>query len=73
MMEIGLFWTLLLLAGMLTLAVWLVKLLFPASGVPRRNSQRGANTLGLVDLSDPTDRRNQDESEEPSRTPGSSA
>ena len=73
MMEIGLFWMLLLLAGMLTLAVWLVKLLFPASGVPHRNSQRGADTLGLVDPSYPTDTRNQYESEDPSRKPGSSA
>ena len=73
MMEIGLFWTLLLLAGMVTLAVWLVKLLFPTSGVPHRNSRRSNDTLGLVGRPYPAERRDQDENEKPSHGPSSSA
>lgn len=69
MVEIGLFWTLLLLVGMVTLAVWLVKLLFPASGGPRNDSRRSADPLGFVDRPYPADRRDQDDSSEPGRDP----
>lgn len=69
MPEIGLLWTLVLLAGMVTLAVWLVKLLFPASGGPRNDSKRSADPLGFVDRPYQADRRDQDDSREPGRDP----
>jgi hypothetical protein len=68
-MEIGLFWTFVLLAGMVTLAVWLIKLLFPASAAPCRSSRPSCDSLGLVDLHSPAARRDQDEIEKP--IPGS--
>jgi hypothetical protein len=69
MMEIGLFWTLLLLAGTVALAVWLVKLLFPASDGFRNDSRRSADPLGFVNRSYRADRRDQDDSSEPDRNP----
>lgn len=66
MVEIGLFWTLLLLAGTVTLAVWLVTLLFPASGGLRRDSRRGADTLGFVERPHPAVGLDHDESDKPS-------
>jgi len=69
MLEIGLFWTLLLLTGTVTLAVWLVKLLFPANSGPRNDSRRGTDTLGFVDRPYPADRRDQDDNNEPGREP----
>jgi hypothetical protein len=66
MVEIGLFWTLLLLVGTVTLAVCLVKLLFPASGGLRSESQRGAGTLGFIDRPHPEGGLDRDKSDKPS-------
>ncbi len=71
MVEIGLFWTLLLLAGMVTTVVWLVKLLFPASGGSRRDSRGGTDVLSFVDRPYLADRRDQDNSDKPGRGPDS--
>lgn len=71
MPEIGLLWTLLLFAGMVTLVVWLVKLLFPAGGDVRRDARRGTDALGFVDQPHPGDRRDREEDDEPSRGPNS--
>lgn len=55
MLQLGPWWTLLLLAGTVTLVVGLITLLFPASGVPRRNSPSNAGTVGLLGEPYPTD------------------
>jgi hypothetical protein len=67
MVEIGLFWTLLLLAGTVTLAVWLVKLLFPAGSSSRKDYRRSADALGFVDRPHLADGLDQDESDKPGR------
>ena len=67
MVEIGLFWTLLLLTGTVTLAVWLVKLLFPASSSSRKDYRRGADTLSFVDRPHLADGLDHDESDRPGR------
>lgn len=59
MLEIGLFRAL-LLVGIVTLAVWLINLLFPASGGSRKLSRHGADTF-FVDQPCLAGRGHQDE------------
>ena len=69
MVEIGLLWTFLLLASTVALAVWLVKLLFPASGGPRNDPRRSTNPLGFVDRPYSSALRDQDDRGEPGPKP----